>query len=120
MEVEQIDKEIASIKDKFQKIQAGETPEGESAPLSPVAAQEVAGQLRQQAAKCKARRAELQAELQKLSVDPASAQESALRLTQEASELHEQLSHLRGSELTELEREHVARREAWQSETTRL
>jgi len=120
MEVEQIDKEIGSIKDKFQKIQAGETPEGEASPLSPVAAQEVAGQLRQQAAKCKSKRADLQAELQKLSVDPASAQESALRLEQEASELHEQLSHLRSSELMELEGVHVARREAWQSETTRL
>jgi len=78
------------------------------------------GQLKQEAAKLKSRRAEIQAELSKASVDPVAAQDAAERLEQESNGLHDQLNFVRSSELQELERSHVARREAWQQETGRL
>merc|ERR1711865_1179649 len=78
------------------------------------------GQLKQQAAQLKGRRAECAAELAKASVDPAAAQEAAQRLEEESNNLHDQLNFVRSSELQEQERSHVGRREAWQQETSRV
>merc|ERR1711939_177906 len=103
-----------------QKMQAGEPLEPGQPPPDATKVQEVMGQLKQQASQLKARRAEIQAELSRANVDPATAQENAQRLEQEADGLRDQLNFVRSSELQDLERSHVARREAWQQETGRV
>lgn len=122
-DVEQIDKKLGQMREKAQKFQAGEAlPDGTPAPDASQLP-EVMSQLRAQASQLKQKKAELQAELQKwqrLADDPESAQAAAADLEREASELQEQLTSLRTGELSELERQHGERREAWQMETAQL
>lgn len=101
-------------------MQAGESLEAGQPPPDAAKVQEIMGELKQQATQLKQRRASIQAELSKASVDPAAAQDAAQRLEEEANGLHDQLNFMRSSELQEAERSHVARREAWQQETGRL
>eukprot|EP00811_Abedinium_folium_P003626 NODE_13336_length_1171_cov_7.695402.p1 GENE.NODE_13336_length_1171_cov_7.695402~~NODE_13336_length_1171_cov_7.695402.p1 ORF type:complete len:260 (-),score=84.53 NODE_13336_length_1171_cov_7.695402:391-1170(-) len=77
-------------------------------------------QLRTKGARLKERKKQLRLDLQNIDVDPAAAQEVALRMETEANELHRELSSLRTNELVELEREHMAQREACQAETAQF
>merc|ERR1712096_274400 len=97
-----------------QPLQEGEPP------LDATRAQETMARLRTEAAQCKQRRAELAAELQRMSSDPAAANDEAVRLEQEAGKLRERLTVLRSTELVELEHEHNAKRDAWQRATTQM
>lgn len=117
-DVEEIDKDLNKLREKAQRL--SEAREGANSPITEEKAQEMMSQLKQQAAELKKRRAELQQELQQVSMDPAVAQDLATKLEQEATQFHEHLNFVRTSELQELERNHVARREAWQQETTQL
>jgi hypothetical protein len=119
-EMEEVEQKLEKLREKAQKLQNSEPLEAGEAPPEPAKVQEIMGQLKQQATQLKQRRAEIQAELSKSNVDPAAAQDAALKLEQEANTLHEQLNHVRASELQELEQSHIARREAWQRETSRL
>merc|ERR1719356_904486 len=78
------------------------------------------GQLKQQASQLKQKKAECQAELNKSNVDPATAQENALKMEGEADTLRDQINFVRVNELQELERSHATKREAWQRETSRV
>merc|ERR1711972_776928 len=119
-DVEEVDQKLAKLRGKAQQLQNKEPLEPDQPPPDEAKVQEIMGQLKQQATQLKQRKAELQAELSKSNVDPAAAQDAALKLEQEASSLHEQLNFVRSSELQELEQSHVARREHWQRETSRL
>lgn len=115
-----IDEKLGKLREKAQKMQAGEPLEAGQGPPDAAKVQELMGQLKQQATQLKTRRAEIQAELGKANVDPAAAQAEAQRLEQVADGLRDQLNFVRSSELQELERSHVGRRENWQQETSRL
>lgn len=119
-DMEDIDQKLGKLREKAQKMQAGEPLEAGQPPPDAAKVQEIMGQLKQQATQLKQRKAEIQADLSKANVDPAAAQDAAERLEQEADGLRDQLNFVRSSELQELERSHVARREAWQQETGRL
>lgn len=119
-EMEDVDAKLGKLREKAQKLQAGEPVEPGQGPPDAAKVQEVMGQLKQEAAKLKQRKAELQAELSRSNVDPAVAQETAQRLDSEANGLHDQLNFVRSSELQELERTHVLHRESWQQETNRM
>jgi len=119
-DVAEIDKKLEDLREKAKKLQAREPLEAGQAPPDDAKVQEIMGQLKQQATQLKSRRAEMQAELSKANVDPATAQDEAQRLESEANGLHDQLNFVRSSELQELERSHVGRRESWQHETSRL
>jgi len=114
-ESEQLDKKMAAIKEKAQKLQSSD-------PQGPEAAKETEayGKLKQEMQQCKQRRNEVQAELQRLQVDPATVTQTAARLDAEASDLLDQLGSLRSQELMQLEHSHSQRRDTWQRETTRL
>jgi chromosome segregation ATPase len=117
---EEIDTNLLKLRDKAQKLQNGEPLEAGQAPVDTAKVQEVMADLKQQAAKLKQKKAEYQAELGKSSVDPATAQENALKLESEADELRDQINFVRVNELQELERSHATKREAWQRETSRV
>lgn len=119
-DVEEIDLNLGKLRERAQKLQAAEPLEPGQAPPDAAKVQEVMGQLKQQASGLKTRRAEMQAELTRANVDPATVEETAQRLEQECNSLRDQLNFVRSSELQELERSHVGRREGWQQETLRL
>jgi len=119
-EVEEIDKKMAVLRAQAQKINSGEPAAEGGAPLNAAEIAEAMVGLKQEAAAHKARRAELQAELQRMSTDPASATDTAIKMERDADALQEQLNHMRSSELVAVERALAARRETWQHETTRM
>mmetsp|Transcript_82615 Transcript_82615/g.130161 ORF Transcript_82615/g.130161 Transcript_82615/m.130161 type:complete len:944 (+) Transcript_82615:147-2978(+) len=118
--VEEIDQKLLKLREKAQKMQNGEPLEAGQAPVDPAKVQEVMAQLKQQAAQLKQKKAELQGELSRSNVDPAAAQENALKLEGEADGLRDQINFVRVNELQELERSHALKRESWQRETSRV
>jgi len=117
-EIEQIDKKMAGLHEKAKQLQG--SGDGATPPVDPAEKDKKMGLLKQEAKKCKDRKAELVAEIQKCSEDPATLEEAAAKAERQAVQLQEQLTTLRSSELVELERAHYSSRESWQLETTQL
>lgn len=115
-EIEQVDNRLSSLRAKAAKLQTG--GDGSTPPMEPAKVTEIMAQIKQEAQKMKTKRADLHAELQKVSADPKTLEESACRAERQAVELQEQLTKLRSFELSELERAHLGSRQVWQTSTT--
>jgi len=112
-DMEEVERKLEKLREHAKKIQ-------ETKSMEDPQVQEQMTKLKQQAGQLKQRRAELQVELNRTSIDPATAQENALRLEREADELRDKLNFVRSSELYGLEQTHASKREAWQQESGRL
>ena len=110
----QIEARIASLREVARKLQAGEPLKEGERPLDEAKAQEMMTDLKTEAQEKKGKRQELQAQLAKLTGDPAAANDEALRLEREAQELHQRLTQMRSVDLTELERANMGMRDQWQ------
>lgn len=119
-ELESIKNKVTALREKAQKLNAGQPLEEGGIPLDAVKKEEVMVQLKKEHAAYKPRTVELEAQLKSLSVDPQQAHDNAVRAEQEATQLQQELIALRTSDLLQLEQHHAARREMWQRSATIL
>jgi len=107
------------IRDRAQKLQAGELLDDKGVPLDATAKEQEMARMKAEAGQLKAKLAELQAEQAKWEVDPQTLEQQAEAAEQEVLRMGQERDGLR-VQLGALEEEHGQARAVWQEQVSQL